>query len=111
MENETPLVLTFAILGNVCNFAYNVPFVWVVVKHNSADNISKKFLYLRVFSSMIWITYAILTIEWFVGLSYSVTLLSSSIVLYIKLMGGSNKKDASQASPPPSPLYLRETQL
>ena len=72
-------------MGNICNFAYNVPFVWVVVKHRNANNISGKFLYLRVFTSIVWILYSIFTQEIFVGCSYTVTLISSCIVLYIKL--------------------------
>tara|TARA_Y100000389_G_scaffold3105_1_gene3011 strand:+ start:144 stop:464 length:321 start_codon:yes stop_codon:yes gene_type:complete len=78
-------IISLAVVGNVCNFAYNVPFVWVVVKHQNADNISSKFLYLRIFSSIIWILYAIFTFEMFIVSSYSITLLSSFIILYVKL--------------------------
>tara|TARA_B100000131_G_C18035019_1_gene580050 strand:+ start:228 stop:533 length:306 start_codon:yes stop_codon:yes gene_type:complete len=95
-------IITFAVIGNVCNFAYNVPFVYVVVKHQNANNISSKFLYLRIFSSIIWITYSIFTIEMFVGLSYAITLLSSFIVLYVKLFGINNKQKSSS-------LTLKET--
>lgn len=95
-------IITFAVIGNVCNFAYNVPFVYVVVKHQNANNISSKFLYLRIFSSIIWITYSIFTIEMFVGLSYAITLLSSLIVLYVKLFGINNKQKSSS-------LTLKET--
>ena len=95
-------IITFAVIGNVCNFAYNVPFVYVVVKHQNANNISSKFLYLRIFSSIIWITYSIFTIEMFVGLSYAITLLSSFIVLYVKLFGINNKEKSSS-------LTLKET--
>tara|TARA_B100000035_G_C20604412_1_gene381119 strand:+ start:235 stop:540 length:306 start_codon:yes stop_codon:yes gene_type:complete len=95
-------IITFAVIGNVCNFAYNVPFVYVVVKHQNANNISSKFLYLRIFSSIIWITYSIFTIEMFVGLSYAITLLSSFIILYVKLFGINNKEKSSS-------LTLKET--
>lgn len=95
-------IITFAVIGNVCNFAYNVPFVYVVVKHQNANNISSKFLYLRIFSSIIWITYSIFTIEMFVGLSYAITLLSSFIILYVKLFGINNKQKSSS-------LTLKET--
>lgn len=78
-------ILTFAILGNIFNFAYNVPFVWVIIKHWNANNISKKFLYIRVLGSICWIIYAILSEELFVGLSYTVTLISSLLVSYVKL--------------------------
>lgn len=86
-------IFSLAVVGNVCNFAYNVPFVWVVVKHWSGNNISGKFLYLRIVSSIIWILYAIFTVEFFVGLSYSITFVSSSIILYVKL---SEKKEIEE---------------
>jgi uncharacterized protein with PQ loop repeat len=95
-------IITFAIIGNVCNFAYNVPFVYVVVKHQNGDNISSKFLYLRIFSSIIWIMYSFFTVEMFVGLSYAITLLSSFIVLYVKL---NNKKKIEIELP----ISLKET--
>ena len=80
-----PAIISLAVVGNVCNLAYNIPFVWVVVKHRNANNISGKFLYLRIFSSIIWIIYSILTLEIFIASSYSITLLSSFIILYVKL--------------------------
>ena len=92
MENS---ILTLAIVGNVCNFAYNVPFVYVVYKHWNADNISKKFLCLRIVGALIWISYCILVSDLFIGISYSVTLLSSGIILYVKL----TQKDTVIQSP------------
>ena len=79
------IILTFAILGNICNFAYNVPFVYVVWKHWNANNISQKFLILRIIGSLIWIGYSILITDLFVGLSYSVTFLSSSFIFFVKI--------------------------
>ena len=78
-------ILSLAIIANICNFAYNVPFVYVVVKHNSAANISMKFLYLRIFGSIVWVLYAIFTIELYVTINNIVTLLSSSIIYYVKI--------------------------
>jgi uncharacterized protein with PQ loop repeat len=102
MELQTSII-TLAIIGNVCNFAYNVPFVYVVVKNKSAENISKKFLYLRIFSGFIWITYSTLTLEVYVGISYAITLISSFIILYIKL---------NYDNPPNhSPIFLKETNI
>ena len=102
-------IITFAVIGNVCNFAYNVPFVYVVVKHQNANNISSKFLYLRIFSSIIWILYSLFTVEMFIGISYSVTLLSSFIVLYVKLFGENNKKEIEELPSPRSELKIRES--
>ena len=99
-------IFALAIIGNVCNFAYNVPFVYVVVKHMNADNISKKFLCLRVVSSVVWIMYSIFTLEMYVGISYTISLVSSSIVLYIKLI---QKKEIVNINPEKSPEYLKQT--
>ena len=100
-------IISLAVVGNVCNFAYNVPFVWVVVKHQNADNISSKFLYLRIFSSIIWILYAIFTFEMFIVSSYSITLVSSFIVLYVKLT--QDDKQISEIGEGEIPSILIET--
>ena len=78
-------VMIIGIIGNLFNLMYNIPFVWVVFKHWNADNISKKFLYIRILGSISWIIYAILSKNLYVGLSYCVTLLSSLLVTYVKL--------------------------
>jgi uncharacterized protein with PQ loop repeat len=100
-------IISLAVVGNVCNFAYNVPFVWVVVKHQNADNISSKFLYLRIFSSIIWILYAIFTFEMFIVSSYSITLVSSFIILYVKL----TQKQISEIGEGEIPSILIETMV
>ena len=79
------ILLAFAIIGNVLNLAYNIPFVWVVMKHWNANNISKTFLYLRTLCSIIWIIYAFLLKDIVLGVSYIVILLSSALVTYVKL--------------------------
>ena len=101
-------IISLAVVGNVCNFAYNVPFVWVVVKHRNANNISGYFLYLRVLTSLIWILYSIFTFEIFVGCSYSVTLISSCIVLYVKV---TQKKGKEIEEKPEHPSFLISTQV
>lgn len=78
------IALSFAILGNIFNFIYNIPFVWVVVKHWNANNISKTFLYIRIFGSVCWLIYAGIISDYLVGASYIVTLTSSLIVSYVK---------------------------
>ena len=100
-------IISLAIVGNVCNLAYNVPFVYVVVKHRNADNISKYFLSLRLFSSIIWIIYGIFISDIFVGISYFITLLSSIIVLGIKLKQKKSKEIELDYKNPLSP-NLRE---
>ena len=37
MEDENIEVLTFAIMGNIFNLAYNIPFVYTIVKNKSGE--------------------------------------------------------------------------
>ena len=91
-------ILAFGILGNILNLAYNVPFVWVVMKHWNANNISKKFLYIRVCSSLSWIIYGILSSELYIGLAYTVTLISSLLVSYVKITQVKSNKTREKTS-------------
>jgi uncharacterized protein with PQ loop repeat len=84
MDDDRPELLTFAIIGNVLNFAYNIPFVWKVIKTKSAKDISSLFLYLRMFGSISWLAYSIIKPDILVGASYTVTLASSLIVYAVK---------------------------
>lgn len=96
MEETDPTLLSFAIIGNVLNFAYNVPFVYTVVKNNSATDISLLFLYIRIFASISWLVYSVIKPDILIGISYIVTLSSSCVVYYVKM------KDCIK--PPPQPL-------
>ena len=78
-------IMIIGIIGNLFNLMYNIPFVWVVMKHWNANNISKTFLYLRTLCSIIWIIYAFLLNDIVLGVSYCVILLSSGLVTYVKL--------------------------
>ena len=84
MDDNRPELLTFAIIGNVLNFAYNIPFVWKVIKTKRARDISSLFLYLRMFGSISWLAYSAIKPDILVGASYTVTLASSLIVYAIK---------------------------
>ena len=77
-------VMIIGIIGNLFNLMYNIPFVWVIVKHWNADNISKKFLYIRIIGSISWVIYAILSLNIYIGVSYTVTLISSLIITFVK---------------------------
>ena len=77
-------VMIIGIIGNLFNLMYNIPFVWVIVKHWNADNISKKFLYIRITGSISWIIYSILSLNIYIGVSYTVTLISSLIITFVK---------------------------
>ena len=81
-----PEVITFAVIGNVLNLAYNIPFVWLVWKNRSSKNISGMFLTLRFFGSISWLIYAGLVENAWVGISYTVTLVATLFIGYVKYM-------------------------
>ena len=95
MDDSDPSLITFAVIGNVLNFAYNIPFVYTVVKNNSARDISLLFLYIRIFASISWLIYSVIKPDVLIGISYVVTLLSSCIVYYVKI------KEKCCIKPPP----------
>lgn len=77
------ILFVFAILGNILNFAYNVPLVYKVLKTKSTDSISIYFLYLRIAGSICWLIYGIYGKYLLLTLSYIVTLSSSLIILIV----------------------------
>ena len=91
LENS-PEVLTFAILGNILNLAYNIPLVYRVWQTRSSKNISGAFLILRFCGSISWLIYATLVKDVWVASSYTVTLIATSLVFYIKCKDRTNKK-------------------
>ena len=82
---QPPEVLTFAILGNVLNLAYNIPFVYLVWKNRSSKNISGSFLLLRFCGSVSWLIYAGLVNDGWLAFSYIVTLIATIMIGYIKI--------------------------
>ena len=103
MEESDPTLLTLAVIGNVLNFAYNVPLVWTVIKNNSARDISLLFLYLRIFGSVTWLIYSVIKPDLLIGISYIVTLSSSCIIYYVKM-----KETIRCIKPPPQNTNLTE---
>ena len=86
MEETHPTVLTFAILGNSLNLAYNIPLVYLVWKNRSTKNISGTFVMLRFCGSISWLIYAALILDSWVAASYTVTLIATCIIGYIKIL-------------------------
>ena len=84
--DDSPEVITFAIIGNVLNLAYNIPFVYLVWKNKSSKNISRTFLNLRFLGSIAWLIYAILIFDIWVGVSYIITLTATCLIYYIKCL-------------------------
>ena len=94
-SSAQPEVLTFAILGNVLNIAYNIPFVYQVFKNRSSKNISGMFLMMRFTGSIFWIIYAVLVSDAWVGFCYAVTLLSTIMVGYVKCVDRKVKRNTA----------------
>ena len=89
--SAAPEVLTFAILGNVLNLAYNIPFVYLVWKNRSSKNISSLFLILRFCGSVSWLIYGIIVNDVWVMSSYIITLVATLMICYIKIIDKINK--------------------
>ena len=79
-----PEIITFAVIGNVLNLGYNIPFVWLVWKNRSSKNISGMFLSLRFFGSISWLIYAGLVKDLWIAISYTVTLVATLFIVYVK---------------------------
>ena len=84
MDTDNPAALTMAIIGNTLNLGYNIPFVYLVWKNRSSKNISGTFLMLRFWGSISWLIYATLVSDVWVGISYTVTLIATCMIYYIK---------------------------
>ena len=84
MDTDNPAALSMAIIGNTLNLGYNIPFVYLVWKNRSSKNISGTFLLLRFWGSISWLIYAILVSDAWVGISYTVTLIATCMIYYIK---------------------------
>jgi len=91
--SASPEVLTFAILGNFLNLAYNIPFVYLVWKNRSSKNISGLFLILRFCGSVSWFIYGIIVNDVWVMISYIITLIATIMICYIKILDKIKKKE------------------
>jgi len=92
MDTENPYALTLAICGNSLNLAYNIPFVYLVWKNRSSKNISGLFLILRLSGSISWLIYAFIINDWWVLISYVITLIATLLIGYIKFTERKIKK-------------------
>jgi uncharacterized protein with PQ loop repeat len=95
METESKGALSMAIIGNTLNLGYNIPFVYLVWKNRSSKNISGIFLLLRFWGSISWLIYAVLVSDTWVGISYTVTLIATCMIYYIKITERRKNKDKS----------------
>ena len=75
---------SLVIIANIIGFIYNIPQLYLTIKTKSAKDISGIFLLLRFISAILWIVYCIFVFNIDVLISWCLTGLCSSILLYYK---------------------------
>ena len=87
-SNENPNVELFMTIivniGNVLSILYNIPQMWRTHKLKKADDISSHFLWMRLSAGIIWSIYCIYYRMWYVIISWSTTIISTTQILYYK---------------------------
>lgn len=87
-NNENPNVELFMIIlvniGNVLSVVYNIPQMWRTHKLKKADDISSHFLWMRLSAGIIWSIYCIYYQMWYVIISWTTTIISTTQILYYK---------------------------
>jgi uncharacterized protein with PQ loop repeat len=88
INNENPNVELFMMIlvniGNVLSILYNVPQMWRTHKIKKADDISSHFLWMRLSAGIIWSIYCIYYKMWYVIISWTTTIISTTQILYYK---------------------------
>jgi uncharacterized protein with PQ loop repeat len=88
INNENPNVELFMTIlvniGNVLSILYNVPQMWRTHKIKKADDISSHFLWMRLSAGIIWSIYCIYYKMWYVIISWTTTIISTTQILYYK---------------------------
>jgi len=87
-NNENPSVELFMTIlvniANVLSILYNVPQMWRTHKLKKADDISSHFLWMRLSAGIIWSIYCIYYRMWYVIISWTTTIISTTQILYYK---------------------------
>ena len=85
-ENQSvELFMTIIVnIGNVLSILYNVPQMWRTHKLKKADDISSHFLWMRLSAGIIWSIYCIYYKMWYVIISWTTTIISTTQILYYK---------------------------
>ena len=87
-SNENPNVELFMTvlvnIANVLSILYNVPQMWRTHKLKKADDISSHFLWMRLSAGIILSTYCIYYRMWYVIISWTTTIISTTQILYYK---------------------------
>jgi uncharacterized protein with PQ loop repeat len=87
-SNENPNVELFMTIlvniGNILSVVYNIPQMWRTHKLKKADDISSHFLWMRLSAGIIWSIYCIYYKMWYVIISWTTTIISTTQILYYK---------------------------
>ena len=87
-NNENPnieLFMTILVnIGNILSVVYNIPQMWRTHKLKKADDISSHFLWMRLSAGIIWSIYCIYYRMWYVIISWTTTIISTTQILYYK---------------------------
>ncbi len=85
-ENQSiELFMTILVnIGNVLSILYNIPQMWRTHKLKKADDISSHFLWMRLSAGIIWSIYCIYYRMWYVIISWTTTIISTTQILYYK---------------------------
>ena len=87
-NNENPSVELFMMIlvniGNILSVVYNIPQMWRTHKLKKADDISSHFLWMRLSAGVIWSIYCIYYRMWYVIISWTTTIISTTQILYYK---------------------------
>jgi uncharacterized protein with PQ loop repeat len=87
-NNENPSIELFMTIlvniGNVLSILYNVPQMWRTHKLKKADDISSHFLWMRLSAGVVWSIYCIYYRMWYVIISWTTTIISTTQILYYK---------------------------
>ena len=88
INNENPnieLFMTILVnIGNILSVIYNIPQMWRTHKLKKADDISSHFLWMRLSAGIIWSIYCIYYRMWYVIISWTTTIISTTQILYYK---------------------------
>ncbi len=82
---ESPYLRSLVIVANVIGFVYNIPQVVLTVRTKSANDISAISLAMRLVSAVLWITYTSILWSPDVFISWMITGVSSTILVYYKV--------------------------
>ena len=75
-------------VGNILSVIYNIPQMWHTYKMKKATDISIHFLWMRLTSSIIWVSYCLYYSMWDVLVSWAMSLVSTVMIMYYKIYPG-----------------------